>query len=55
MRRRRIQMAAAIINTPAAMPIHIADNPLHSVAIGSGKCVEDFEALRGVLISSPRH
>jgi rod shape-determining protein MreB len=37
------------------MPIHIADNPLHSVAIGSGKCVEDFEALRGVLISSPRH
>ncbi|MEP7055870.1 MAG: rod shape-determining protein, partial [Actinomycetota bacterium] len=37
------------------MPIHIADTPLHSVAIGSGKCVEDFEALRGVLISSPRH
>jgi rod shape-determining protein MreB len=37
------------------MPIHIADNPLHSVAIGSGKCVEEFEALRSVLISSPRH
>jgi rod shape-determining protein MreB len=37
------------------MPIHITDNPLHSVAIGSGKCVEDFEALKPVLISSPRH
>ncbi len=37
------------------MPIHIADNPLHSVAIGSGKCVEEFEALQQVLISEPRH
>ena len=37
------------------MPILIADNPLHSVAIGSGKCVEEFEALQQVLISEPRH
>jgi rod shape-determining protein MreB len=37
------------------MPIHITDSPLHCVAIGSGKCVEDFEALKPVLISSPRH
>jgi rod shape-determining protein MreB len=36
------------------MPIQIADNPLHSVAIGSGKCVEEFEALEQVLISEPR-
>jgi rod shape-determining protein MreB len=36
------------------MPIHIADNPLHSVALGSGKCVEEFEALQQVLISEPR-
>jgi rod shape-determining protein MreB len=36
------------------MPIHIADNPLHSVAIGSGKCVEEFEALEQVLISEPK-
>jgi rod shape-determining protein MreB len=33
------------------MPILIADNPLHSVAIGSGRCVEDFEALQQVLVS----
>ena len=37
------------------MPIHITDNPLDSVAIGSGKCVEEFEALQQVLISEPRH
>ena len=37
------------------MPIHITDNPLHSVAMGSGKCVEEFEALQQVLISEPRH
>ena len=37
------------------MPIHVADNPLDSVAVGSGKCVEEFEALRQVLISEPRH
>src|SRR5881398_1225474 len=37
------------------MPIHIADRPLHSVAMGAGKCVEEFEALQQVLISEPRH
>ena len=37
------------------MPIHVADNPLSSVAIGSGKCLEEFEALKRVLISSSRH
>ena len=36
------------------MPVHIADNPLDSVAIGSGRCVESFEALKQVLISEPR-
>ncbi len=34
------------------MPIVIADNPLHSVAIGSGQCLEEFEALKQVLITS---
>jgi rod shape-determining protein MreB len=36
------------------MPILIADDPLDSVALGSGKCVEEFEALQQVLISEPR-
>jgi rod shape-determining protein MreB len=37
------------------MPIHITENPLSSVAVGSGKCLEEFEALKKVLISSSRH
>jgi rod shape-determining protein MreB len=36
------------------MPIHIAEQPLNAVAIGSGKCIEEFEALEKVLISEPR-
>jgi rod shape-determining protein MreB len=36
------------------MPIHVTDGPLNSVAMGAGKCVEEFEALQQVLISEPR-
>src|SRR5256712_1762509 len=36
------------------MPIHVADNPLSCVAIGSGKCLEEFEVLKRVLVSSSR-
>jgi rod shape-determining protein MreB len=36
------------------MPIHIAEDPLDSVALGAGKCVEEFEALQQVLDSQPR-
>jgi rod shape-determining protein MreB len=31
------------------MPILIADNPLHCVVVGSGHCLEEFDALKGVL------
>jgi rod shape-determining protein MreB len=37
------------------MPVHIADSPLTCVAVGSGRCLEEFEALKRVLISSSRH
>jgi rod shape-determining protein MreB len=37
------------------MPIHVADDPLWAVAVGSGKCLEEFESLKRVLISSTRH
>jgi rod shape-determining protein MreB len=36
------------------VPVRLADRPLDSVAIGSGKCLEEFEALKGVLISRSR-
>ena len=42
----------ARISAETGMPIVVAKNPLHSVAIGSGQCLEEFEALKQVLISS---
>jgi rod shape-determining protein MreB len=36
------------------MPVHIAEDPLFAVAVGSGKCLEEFEALKRVLISTSR-
>jgi rod shape-determining protein MreB len=40
------------LQAETGMPIKIAPNPLHAVAIGSGQCLEAFEALKGVLFSS---
>src|SRR3954449_10652806 len=36
------------------MPVHIAEDPLMSVALGSGRCVEDFDALQRVLVPERR-
>jgi rod shape-determining protein MreB len=36
------------------MPIYVANNPLDCVALGSGKCVEEFDALQQVLVVEPR-
>jgi rod shape-determining protein MreB len=45
----------ARLSHETGMPIVISDNPLHSVAIGSGQSLEEFEALKGVLFSSSAH
>jgi len=34
------------------IPVVIAQDPLNCVAIGSGQCLEEFEALKQVLITS---
>ena len=36
------------------MPIRLAGNPLESVVLGAGKCVEDFDALQQVLVPDRR-
>ena len=36
------------------MPIQLAGNPLESVVLGAGKCVEDFDALQQVLVPDRR-
>jgi len=42
------------IRLETGMPVHIAHDPLSSVAMGAGKCVEEFEALQQVLVAEPR-
>lgn len=37
------------------MPIIVAKNPLFSVVVGSGQCLEEFDVLKSVLISSNLH
>jgi rod shape-determining protein MreB and related proteins len=37
------------------MPVFIADNPLFSVVLGSGQCLEQFDVLKQVLLSSEQH
>ncbi len=42
------------IRHDTGMPVHVAEEPLLSVALGAGRCVEDFDALRQVLVSDRR-
>ena len=41
----------ARLQSETGMPIVVAEDPLNSVAVGSGQCLEEFEALKQVLIS----
>jgi rod shape-determining protein MreB len=42
------------IREETGMPVHIADSPLESVVLGTGKCVEDFDTLQQVLVPDRR-
>ena len=42
------------IREETGMPVQVADNPLDSVVLGTGKCVEDFDTLRQVLVPDHR-
>src|SRR6202049_2232302 len=42
------------IREDTGMPVQGADNPLDSVVLGTGKCVEDFDTLRQVLVPDTR-
>lgn len=36
------------------MPVHIADEPLNCVAVGAGRCLDEFDRLKKVMITSRR-
>ena len=42
----------ARLHMETGMPIVTATDPLNCVALGSGQCLEEFEALKQVLVSS---
>ena len=43
------------IRNETGMPVHMAKDPLLCVAMGSGKCLEEFDIMKKVLISSAGH
>ena len=43
------------VQAETGMPVRLAPNPLHAVAVGSGQSLEEFAALKGVLFSSSSH
>lgn len=44
----------ALISKETGMPVHIADEPLNCVALGTGLVLEHIDTLKNVLISSQR-
>ncbi len=44
----------ARLSSELNMPVLVADEPLDCVAVGTGRCVENFEALKRVLDAQPR-
>jgi rod shape-determining protein MreB len=42
------------IRHETGMPVRVARDPLYCVVLGSGRCLEEFEALKRILVSSGR-
>jgi rod shape-determining protein MreB and related proteins len=45
----------ARIASETGMPVRRAKNPLYTVVLGSGQCLEEFDALKTVLLTSQQH
>jgi rod shape-determining protein MreB and related proteins len=45
----------ARLATETGMPVRLAKNPLYTVVLGSGQCLEEFEVLKEVLLASRHH
>ncbi len=42
------------LRAETSMPVHVPERPLESVALGTGRCIEEFDALRQVLVPDYR-
>ncbi len=45
----------ARVANETGMPVRRAKNPLYTVVLGSGQCLEEFDALKTVLLASQQH
>ena len=43
-----------LVASETGMPVHVADEPLNCVAVGTGAALEHIDSLKGVLISSQK-
>ena len=41
-----------LISQEAEVPVHITEQPLESVVMGAGKCLEAFDELKEVFLTS---
>lgn len=41
-----------LLSQEAEVPVHITDQPLESVVMGAGKCLESFQALRSIFLDN---
>jgi rod shape-determining protein MreB and related proteins len=39
-----------VLREATGLPVTVAENPLHCVAIGTGKCLDEMRTLRDVLV-----
>ncbi|MEY3407239.1 MAG: hypothetical protein RL038_300 [Actinomycetota bacterium] len=42
----------ARLSNETGMPVHVAENPLDCVALGSGRCIEDLDTLKRVFVKT---
>jgi rod shape-determining protein MreB len=39
------------LSEETGLPVHLVDAPLECVVVGAGKCIENFDAVRDLLMS----
>ena len=41
-----------LLSQEAEVPVHMTDQPLESVVLGAGKCLEAFESLKSIFVEA---
>jgi rod shape-determining protein MreB len=43
-----------LISQETEVPVHVTEQPLESVVMGAGKCLESFDQARSIFLESSR-